>query len=75
MKEPKTPQEWQDAADAAEVALALRDAHVYGMIAFDPKVDVERCTGTLEVARELGVQPKGDVIARFVDAVKVLTEA
>jgi hypothetical protein len=40
---PTTPEEWQEAADAAVFSLALDAAWKYGLIRPDPDVDVARC--------------------------------
>jgi hypothetical protein len=49
--EPKTPEEWQNAVDAADALLHIQSAEAYGLITGAPSVNVERCEELLEAAR------------------------
>lgn len=68
--DPVTPQEWQDAVDAAEACLRLDAARLYGLISGGPKVDVERCGRILYQGRERGFVPAVDAVERFVAALR-----
>jgi len=69
-REPRTREEWQEAADAAEGALALDSARKYGLVTGGPVVDVERCTALIDAARAGGITPAKDAIERFVAAMR-----
>lgn len=70
-REPKTREEWQEAADAAEGALALDAARKFGLVTGGPVVDVERCTAILDAAAEdWGVKPRLDAIERYLQALR-----
>jgi hypothetical protein len=55
-RDPQTPEEWQEAVDAAAGARALADCAMYGLIT-GPDVDVARCDNILERGAALGVRP------------------
>lgn len=75
-KEPQTRQEWQEAADAAEGALALASAREYGLVTGGPQVDLHRCSLIIARAREEhGVTPARDCIERFVHAMRSVLDA
>lgn len=67
MNDPDTPQEWQDAVDAAHAALAIDSAAKYGLI-LTPivTVAVPRCEEILERGAALGYTPAADAVERFV---------
>ena len=59
-RDPQTPEEWQQAVDAAAGARALADCMMYGLIT-GPGIDVARCDEILERGAALGVRPsRGD---------------
>ena len=41
--DPKAPEEWQAAADAADALLRLDSARMYGLVTGGPEVDADRC--------------------------------
>lgn len=53
-----TDDEWQEAADAASLALAIDAAWQYGLIEPDPEIDVARCERVLALARSKGFEPR-----------------
>jgi hypothetical protein len=65
MNEPSTPQEWQEAVDAARGAIGLNAAHQYGLILMEMSINVARCEDILERGAALGYQPAADSIERF----------
>ena len=65
---PQTREEWQDAADCADWALALDSARQYGLVTGGPRVYVERCEGILKLAAERGIRPHPDAIERVMGA-------
>ncbi len=65
---PKTPEEWQTAVDAADALLHIQSAEAYGLITGAPTVNVERCEQLLEAARRRGVTPSAGNVERYVAA-------
>lgn len=66
MDDPNTPEEWQDAVDAAHAALAMDSAAKYGLIVFPVvSVSVPRCEEILERGAALGYTPASDAVERF----------
>ncbi len=49
--EPKTPEEWQTAADAADALLHIQSAEAYGLITGAPTINVGRCEQLIEAAQ------------------------
>jgi hypothetical protein len=43
MHDPETPEQWQEAVDAAHVMLLVQSAEKYGLIETDAEVNVGRC--------------------------------
>jgi hypothetical protein len=66
VNDPRTPEQWQDAVDAAEGALRLHAARMYGLVKGGPGVDVVRCVEILEAGRARGVTPAPDAVERFI---------
>lgn len=64
--EPQTPEEWQNAVDAAHGALLTDSAHKYGLVSGGPTVIVSRCEEILARGKELGVEPSSDSAERYV---------
>jgi hypothetical protein len=57
VRDPRTPAEWQDAANAAQAALLLDSARQYGLVTGSPAVHVNRCEDILSRARDRGITP------------------
>jgi hypothetical protein len=57
MIDPETPEQWQEAVNAAEFILAIDSARQYGLIETDIRPDVERCDDILRRGREKGFTP------------------
>jgi hypothetical protein len=57
-RDPVTPEEWQEAADAAEFLLLLDSCRMYGLITGGPKADIDRCVWILDQAKLRGVTPR-----------------
>lgn len=57
--DPETPDEWQQAVDAADFLLLLDSAAQYGLVAIDGggSVDVDRCRDLLHRAAGSGIYP------------------
>lgn len=68
MREPQTDEEWQNAANGAEWALAVDSARLYGLITGGPIVDVERCEELLTGARARGIQAELHAVEAFTKA-------
>lgn len=65
--DPRTPEEWQNAVDAADALLKLDAARMYGLVRGGPEVDADRCWDLVHRAREEhGIEPSEDAIERFV---------
>jgi hypothetical protein len=73
MKEPETTQDWQEAVDAAEGALALDSARKYGLVKGGPEVNVSRCEAILERGKKRRVVPAPDAIERSISSLVSLT--
>lgn len=65
MREPGTPEEWQQAVDAAYACLALDSARRYGLIQGGPSVDVARCEEILRQGATRGICPNESAIDRL----------
>lgn len=68
MKEPKTPKEYQAAADAAGFALALAQAKSYGLVDARGVVDMARALDLQARCRALGYVPRIEAIEGFIHA-------
>jgi hypothetical protein len=56
-RDPETPEEWQEAADAASFMLKVDSCYQYGLLT-GPPVRVGRCEWILAEARKRGIVPK-----------------
>lgn len=56
--DPKTPQEWQEAADLADFYLTLQAAAGYGLKTHNLAIDEDRCVDLLRAARVRGYEPR-----------------
>lgn len=68
MKDPETPDEWQEAVDLAKTLLAIHDARLYGLIAGGPEVDANRALDLLAKGRARGIEPRPDCVKRTLPA-------
>lgn len=60
--DPDTPNEWQEAVNAAHFWRTIADCVMYGLVSFSGnKIDVARCDDILDRGRALGVTPTIDV--------------
>ena len=75
MEEPRTPQEWQDAVDAAQDALALDAARQFGLIKDGPAVNVSRCEDMLRRGKRRGVIPALNAIDRFANGLLLTSKS
>ena len=55
--DPRTPREWQEAADLANFYLTMQAAAAYGLVAHPFEVNEERCRTLLHRARTRGYAP------------------
>lgn len=62
-REPASPEEWQDAVDAANALLVFTRAAKYGFITGGPNIRVERCEDLLRRGRALGYHPDREAVA------------
>lgn len=58
IRDPETPEEWQTAADAANLLLELESCRMYGLIKGGPKANIERCESILDLAANRGIHPR-----------------
>lgn len=56
-QDPQTPEEWQSAVDAAQIALTVEASRVYGLVEGGPVVNVARCLAIIEQGGERGILP------------------
>lgn len=66
-RNPSTPEEWQNAVDAAHALSLLHSARLYGLVVGGPEVDIERCDELRDQGLRLGVRPRPDAVERFVE--------
>lgn len=64
---PVTPEQWQDAVDAAHALLTFEAARIYGLVEGGPEVNVERCVELLEDGKAMGVVPGAEAVRRMVE--------
>jgi hypothetical protein len=64
LRDPNTPEEWQQAVDAAKFLRAFHDAKLFGLVT-GPKINVDRCDDLLRRGRDRKVFPADlDVLCR-----------
>lgn len=56
-RDPKTPEEWQWAVDAAAAARAIFDCKLYGLLEGGPEIDADRCDQILKRGAARGITP------------------
>ena len=66
MKDPKTPEEWQEAVNLAETLLLVDSARQYGLITGGPVIDINRCEFILRCGRQRGYRPEKRVVDSYV---------
>lgn len=66
MKEPQSPDQWQEAVDGAKAALNLVSARSYGIIVGGPTVNIQRCWDIIRSGERRGITPRGAAVERFV---------
>jgi hypothetical protein len=59
--DPSTPEEWQEAVDAAAACRVIANCKMYGLLQGGPEIDVGRCDELLEQGRARGVHPSKSV--------------
>ena len=57
---PRTPEQWQEAADLAQGFLEIDACKQFGLLTGGPVVNIERCHRILKMARRRGVRPGPD---------------
>ena len=67
--DPVTPEEWQNAVDAAHACLLIDSARHYGLIEGGPAVDADRCELMLSLGENQGFTPSADALERFLAAI------
>lgn len=63
-RDPKTPEEWQEAVDAAQVLLMILSARLYGLITGGPTANVARCEEILRKGRDRGIRPSPNCVQK-----------
>jgi hypothetical protein len=56
-RDPKTPEEWQEAVNAAEFYLSLDACRQYGLVTGGPGVNAARCEEILRRGKWRGIRP------------------
>lgn len=65
-RDPKTPEEWQNAADAADALLKIDSARIHGLVTGGPEIDAERSWELFHRAKEPhGIEPREDAVERY----------
>ena len=57
-RDPRTPTEWQEAVDTAELLLRIETSRLYGLLEGGPEIRIERCEDILHAGRRRGFVPK-----------------
>ena len=57
-RDPQTPEEWQEAVDAAHFCLLVDSCRQYGLIDTDMVIDQARCEDLLARGKRLGITPQ-----------------
>jgi hypothetical protein len=65
-RDPATPEEWQEAVDAAKGLLVMDAARQYGLVTGGPGVDAARCAKIIVEGAKRGFRPAADAIERVV---------
>ncbi len=65
-RDPKTPEQWQEAVDAAEAILLLDSARKYGLVTGGPIILVDRCDEILSRGRAMNVHPNRVAVDRWI---------
>jgi hypothetical protein len=68
LAEPRSPEEWQTAVDAADALLHIHSAAAYGLIKGAPSINLERCEQLLEAGHQRGVTPSAGNVERYIRA-------
>ncbi|MFH1417293.1 MAG: hypothetical protein ABII12_03290 [Planctomycetota bacterium] len=69
--DPTTREEWQSAVDAAEGAIHLESARMYGWVAGGPQVNVDRCEEILRKGAKRGITPRPGAVEEFVRQLQI----
>jgi hypothetical protein len=64
-RDPQSPDEWQDAVDAADLLLLLDACRQYGLVEGGPEVNIARCNELLAEGAERGIFPSSPDRRRF----------
>lgn len=74
-QDPQTPEEWQSAVDAAQIALTIDAARAYGLVEGGPVVNVARCEAVLKQGAARGLLPDvtDEKIRDFLSGCAVMT--
>jgi hypothetical protein len=68
MRQPETPEQWQEAVNLARLWELVHGAHLYGLVKGGPEIDPERCCEILERGREQGIVPDEAVVEGHIQA-------
>ena len=68
-RDPQTPQEWQEAVDAAEAYLGLDSAKMFGLVRGGPVVNTFRCQQLIRQGKERGVVPMRENVELCIQAI------
>jgi hypothetical protein len=69
---PKTPEEWQEAVNAAAAARAVADCKLYGVIDGGPRINVARCDQILEQGRKRGIMPSRPITELAIELINAI---
>jgi hypothetical protein len=72
MRDPRTPQEWQEAFDLATALRMIADCKMYGLIKGGPEINLERCDRILARGAKRGLSPSkaaADLAMEYIAAV------
>ncbi len=61
IRNPQTPEEWQQAVDTAAGARVVADCLMYGLLQGGPRINVRRCDQILARGKKRGITPSRPV--------------
>jgi hypothetical protein len=72
---PRTPEEWQEAVDAAAAFRGIADCMMYGLLEGGPRIDVARSDDLLKRGRRRGAHPSRPAKDLAVDYVRAYNDS
>ena len=68
IKDPQSPEEWQEAVNLAHMWRMVEAARLFGLVTGGPKVNVARCDEIIERGKKHGIKPQDAVVGQMIAA-------